>query len=165
MQQTYESPLLVRSLTHIPKIFPKISSKEAWNSPTSPCGMQMWPKLDTANKHPLLPPTPAAFLFVSPSCHSIVPCDWMFVWWWGTGSWHLQKADFSSYTPAAFGSDCLASEYPVCGTSVVVQKCVNISASVCAKQVLSRVLHYAPSPGMDLMGHEEQAGEANPEAA
>lgn len=36
---------------------------------------------------------------------------------------------------------------------------------MCTLGVLSRVLHYAPSPGMGLMGREEKADEAGPEAA
>lgn len=38
-------------------------------------------------------------------------------------------------------------------------------ACVCALRALPGVLHYASSPGMDLMGREEKADEASPEAA
>lgn len=49
------------------------------------------------------------------------------------------------------------------GTDVVAR--VFVFVCVCTLRVLSRVLRYSPSPGMGLMGREEKADEAGPEAA
>lgn len=40
-----------------------------------------------------------------------------------------------------------------------------VCVCMCTSRVLSGVLHYAPSPEMSLMGCEEKADEAGPEAA
>lgn len=71
----------------------------------------------------------------------------------------------SSYTPAVFGSDRSARERS--RTDVIAHVCIYICvrACVCTLRALPRVLHYASSPGMDLMGREEKADEASPEAA
>ena len=132
----------------------------------SMCWMQMQPITWQGSETPSSsPPSAELPLSLSP-CHRNVTTLFHVIMWLCNDD-RLASGVSTRQISEATHLPCLAqAATPGSGTQYRCSSaCALVCTRVCTLRVLSRVLHYAPSPRMGLMGCEEKAVGAGPEAA
>ena len=163
---THHSQLCIQSFTNPPSHPCSNIKRKLQTAKLSMCWMQMQPITWQGSEIPSLsPPSTKLPLSLSP-CHRNVTTLFHVIVWLCNDD-RLASGVSTRQISEATHLLCLArAATPGSGTRYRCSSaCAFVCIRVCTLWVLSRVLHYAPSPRMGLMGCEEKADEAHPEAA